>query len=306
MLGALYFANVLWLFPKLFNKKGIVIYVLTSVVAIYLLVAANQWVRKIAGVDQAYIDAWSTPGHTYVPDHDWNNKWAILLAAIFLSMSNLFASYRKLREGELAFEISEKERVSAELSFLKAQINPHFFFNTLHTVYSLTDTNPTAAKESIYTLSHLMRYVIYDTKQDFTILSKEIGFIEDYIKLMKVRVPANTQVIFDKQEKLRDVKIAPMLLLPFVENAFKHGIRAAKPSYIYISVDQTATELTLEVKNILFKDNVRSVDEKSGIGIENTRRRLDLLYPDKYKLKIEKDEMDEEYLVTLTLITNDH
>jgi LytS/YehU family sensor histidine kinase len=149
-----------------------------------------------------------------------------------------------------------------------------------------------------------MRYVIYDTKNDYTLLSKEITFLEDYIKLMKTRLPTNTQVILEKQPNLRDLKIAPMLLLPLVENAFKHGVRATQPSYVYISVNETEKTIRFEIKNALFDDNAKQVEGSSGIGIVNTRRRLDLLYPDRYELTVKKDERLKEYMVTLILNTD--
>jgi hypothetical protein len=306
MLGALYFANILWFFPQLYNRGRFVLYIIALIAAIYLLVLANGWIGELVNVDAAYIKAWSTPGHPYVPEHHWEAKWAVFLSVIFLGLSNIAAFSKRLQAGQLAFQISEKERINAELSFLKAQINPHFFFNTLHTIYSLTDTDPAAAKESLYTLSHMMRYVIYETKNDYTLLGKEVAFLEDYIKLMKTRVPQSAQIIFDKQPNLQDLKIAPMLLLPLVENAFKHGIRTTQRSYVFISVYESDKTIRFQVRNSLFNDKVKQVEESSGIGIVNTRRRLDLLYPGRYELIVKKDELIKEYLVTLILNTDDH
>jgi LytS/YehU family sensor histidine kinase len=117
-------------------------------------------------------------------------------------------------------------------------------------------------------------------------------------------LPTNTQVILEKQPNLRDLKIAPMLLLPLVENAFKHGVRATQPSYVYISVNETEKTIRFEIKNALFDDNAKQVEGSSGIGIVNTRRRLDLLYPDRYELTVKKDERLKEYMVTLILNTD--
>ncbi len=303
LFGVLYVVNMLVFSPKLMTKARGVIYLATVCASIYLLVLVIGWIGQLLHVDEAMIKAFSTPGHPFMPVHHWDVKWVIFLAVIFLGLSNVYAVSKKLQTGQLAFEVSEKERISAELSFLKAQINPHFFFNTLHTIYSLTDTDPSAAKESLYTLSHMMRYVIYETKNDLTSLRKEINFIEDYIKLMKVRLPKNVQIIFEIQSAFRDLQVAPMLFLPFIENAFKHGIRVTQPSYVLIEVSEHEKVVRLEVKNSYFDDISQPLEESSGIGIANTRRRLDLIYPGKYELNVEKDEFSREHIVTLTLDT---
>lgn len=147
-----------------------------------------------------------------------------------------------------------------------------------------------------------MRYVLYETRNDFTTLKKEVTFIEDYIKLMQLRLTEHVQVIFEKPPHLNNVQLAPMLLLPFVENAFKHGISTIHPSYIYISINQNDRFLQIEIRNSVFAEKTGHLEESNGIGLINTQRRLNLLYPMKHELITECDKHTNEFLVKLKLL----
>jgi len=179
---------------------------------------------------------------------------------------------------------AEAEKVNAELSFLKAQINPHFFFNTLNTIYSYTLSDGDIARTAITNLSKMMRYVLYDAEGRQTSLSKEIAFIKEYTELMKLRITSKTTVLLQIQEQVTEVMIAPMLFLPFVENAFKHGVSSIKEGDIIIWILQTEDSVELRVRNTVYERPRTSEDESNGIGLLNTKRRLDLLYPGKYTL----------------------
>ncbi len=299
--GAFYFGNVFFLYPKLANQKYGFLYFAVVCSYIYLMPVVMRLVRGILDLNTALVKVYSTAGHPYRPSDHWDTTFIIGISLIVLTLSYISAAAKKMQKNQLAYEASERERVSAELSFLKAQINPHFFFNTLHTIYALMDTDQPAAKSSIYNLSHMMRYVLYDTRNDWTSLHKEIGFIEDYIALMKVRISEKVQIIFDKGHGLPDIEIAPMLFLPFIENAFKHGISAVHPSYIFIEFEMKGPALKFEVRNSLFDDLGKQLEQDKGIGIANTKRRLDLLYPGKYNLDIERDTAAKEYSITLTI-----
>jgi len=146
-----------------------------------------------------------------------------------------------------------------------------------------------------------MRYLLYDTQQTHTLLNQEINFIKDFINLMKLRLTDTVKITFEQPENLTDLPIAPMIFLPFVENAFKHGTSVDEPSEIYISITQQGNELKLVVKNTIAQTQSANVDEYGGIGLENTRRRLDLLYPEKYELLIKTSTETNEYTIYLTL-----
>ncbi len=197
-----------------------------------------------------------------------------------------------IRKGQLESERRkelEKLQVSTELSYLKAQINPHFFFNTLNNIYALTTIDIEASRKAILTLSSMMRYVIYEGKSKYAPLTAEIKFVDNYLELMKLRLPERVQVNYSKPQAADTEKIAPMVLLPFIENAFKHGISGTKPSEITISLSSSNSVLELYVKNTIFpKPQVET--EEHGIGIANTRRRLELLYPGRHELNINDED----------------
>jgi LytS/YehU family sensor histidine kinase len=147
-----------------------------------------------------------------------------------------------------------------------------------------------------------MRYVLYDTASGHARLSQEVAFIQDYITLMQLRLTDRVQVVFEHPEPVREVLIAPMMLLPFVENAFKHGVAATAPSRIYIGLQQPAADqLAIVVRNTFFPSAGTDLAGSNGIGLVNTRRRLDLLYPGHYTLQVNEKTPDNEFEVSLSL-----
>ena len=249
--AALFYFNLLFLTPKLLYKNKVTLFILISLGIVMASVYLNGFLDDVTGANAAVMKLFNkTPAERNT--HDF--YWTMMTALVLLGISTIIAFYKKMRIDQAVFEATARDKVTTELSLLKAQINPHFFFNILHTIYALADTNPTASKDAIYTLSHMMRYVIYETKNDLTDLRKEIKFIEDYIKLMRLRLTENVQIIYEKQEDMRNYEIAPMLFLPFIENAFKHGISSVHPSYVYIDISQSGNKVKVEVKNSLFAE----------------------------------------------------
>lgn len=194
----------------------------------------------------------------------------------------------------------EQEKTASELAFLKAQINPHFFFNTLNNIYSLNRINAEKAGDAIYTLSHMMRYVLYETHTNTTI-KKEVQFIDDYIKLMQLRLTTKVQIVFNKPEANLHHTIAPMLFLPYVENAFKHGLSPTDNTSILIDIKSSETFVSMEVRNTIVEQQSTVMEESNGIGLANTKRRLELMYPGMYELKIDTKTTENEYVVLLKL-----
>jgi two-component system LytT family sensor kinase len=176
--------------------------------------------------------------------------------------------------------------VTSELSLLKAQINPYFFYNTVNNIYVLTQIDANVAGQAIYQLSRMMRYLLYETSQGQSRLSQEISFVKDYISIMELRLADMVKLDVDIPSSLLDTPMAPMLLLPFLENAFKHGVSTTHCSYIDIVIRQLGSTLDFTVRNSIIKDMGVNRDTSSGIGLVNTRRRLELLYQGRYKLEI--------------------
>ena len=226
---------------------------------------------------------------------------ALFTIVLVLGISTSIALVQKWQTDATLRAALEQAKTTSELSFLKAQINPHFFFNTLNNIYALTLIDVETAREALHRLSRMMRYVLYETQAGTTLLSKELAFLSDYIQLMQLRLTDKVTVSLTAPDPLHDRPIAPMLLLPFVENAFKHGVSALHPSRIAINVQQQQNRLLLDVCNTVFAEKAPSLEAGNGIGLTNTRRRLDLLYPGQYALQINEHTPAGEYHVHLTL-----
>ena len=198
----------------------------------------------------------------------------------------------------------EKERTQAELQNLKSQLNPHFLFNTLNNIYALVALNPQQAQYALHSLSQLLRYVLYDNNQQMMPLSKELAFIRSYVELMSLRLSKQVQLEVNLPEDDRGYQVAPLLFIALIENAFKHGVSATEPSFIHISFALTGGDtLICTVENSCFPKN--ELDRSgSGIGLENLRRRLSLLYPGQHILRMEK--IGEQYVAQLILTLKLH
>lgn len=189
----------------------------------------------------------------------------------------------------------EKENVTNQLALLRTQISPHFFMNTLNNIHSLVDSNTEEAKEAIIKLSKMMRYLLYETESEMTTLKKEVEFIESFVNLMKLRFSERVKITLRLPASLPDVSIPPFLFTSFIENAFKHGISYQKESFVILDLVLGDDRLLFTVKNS--RTEARHLKEFSGIGIENTRKRLNLLYGSRYHLDI----IDSTELFTVNL-----
>lgn len=178
----------------------------------------------------------------------------------------------------------EKNQAEAELANLKNQVNPHFLFNTLNNIYSLIQIDPAQAQEAVHDLSGMLRYVLYESQKDTVPLAKECEFLNEYVKLMGARLTSGVKLEVSLPSSLSNRQIAPLLFIPLVENAFKHGISDTDESFIRIELKEDGEYVTCLVENSCFPkdDTDRS---GSGIGITNLKRRLDLLYPGAYSFE---------------------
>lgn len=197
---------------------------------------------------------------------------------------------------------TEQAKANAELSYLKAQINPHFLFNTLNSIYSLAILKSEKTADAVVKLSDMMRYVLNDSNANFVLLEKEINYISSYIELQRMRLASNVQLSYLCEGNIHDKKIAPLVLIPLIENAFKHGVNSEENSNIEIRIHVSDTQLKMSVKNNCVTTNNNTLN-KSGLGIENTTQRLKLLYPENYTLNI--SEIDKTFTVSLVLNIHD-
>lgn len=197
-----------------------------------------------------------------------------------------------------AQQVLTQEKLRAELNFLKTQIHPHFLFNTLNNLYALTLKKSDRAPETVLKLSELINYMLYECVSDEVQLNKELKFIRNYIDIEKMRYGDKLDVDLRVSGEVNERKIAPLILLPFVENCFKHGAsEELQQSWVKITVDLQPRITIVKVENNKSSENGHS--KKEGIGIQNVKRRLDLLYPNQHELKIISGE--ETFLVILTI-----
>lgn len=191
------------------------------------------------------------------------------------------------------------EKQASELALLRSQVNPHFLFNTLNNIYSLVYKKSADAPAAVMKLSGIMRYMLYDAVADKVLLEKEVEYLQSFIELQNLRLKQKDFVVMSIQGEMNGRTIAPMLLIPFVENAFKHGSRNVTNPGILINLFVDSRQIHFEVTNYMRKNIIDNGDDSGGNGLNNTKRRLELIYPGKHNLFIVPGE--EMYTVKLTI-----
>lgn len=315
LLVTAFYLNSLVLVPKFLLNNHTAVYILVVLTLLLTITFINRWVDDgripyLPGI-LASVQRNQAPGtapigrrpprlQTGLPIK-LGDIFTIIMTILVLGISTTITAIAKWQKDNQERKELERDKITTELSLLRAQINPHFFFNTLNNIYALTELNPKLAGEAIHKLSKMMRYILYDTRKTNNLLSEEILFVKTYIGLMSLRLTDRAKITIDIPSSLQDLPLAPMIFLPFIENAFKHGVSATHDSYINIAISQNEKVIALQVKNSIRNDNNISLDTASGIGLTNTRRRLDLLYPGKYKLGISGEDVNNEFIVHLEL-----
>ena len=206
---------------------------------------------------------------------------------------------RKLAEN--ARVKAETAQVKAELSNLRSQINPHFLLNTLNNIYALTAFDQQRAQDAVMQLSKMLRHMLYDNQQDNVKLSEEVTFLENYVNLMKIRLPQTVDVQFNTQLVNPDARVAPLLFISLVENAFKHGISPTEPCFVHINMEQPEEGrllVTIENSNYPKTEHDRS---GHGVGLQQVQRRLDLAYSERYEWTKGVSDDGKTYLSTLKI-----
>ena len=230
----------------------------------------------------------------------------IVINLLLLSVSYILAIFLETfsfaQKKEEALILSKTENIENELKFLKSQINPHFLFNSLNNIYSLSIIDSSKAQESILYLSDMLRYVLYECEKPLVSIEKEVTYIEDFIKLFLLKSSKNYPVKTNFLIENQGLQIAPMLLIPFVENAFKHSnIENIAESFININIESTNESIRFIIENS-FRKVIKNQDAVGGIGIKNVQKRLGLLYPEGHSLVI--SENSGTFKVDLKIDTN--
>jgi hypothetical protein len=221
---------------------------------------------------------------------------ATVILVLMLGMNLGVKLYFKSRRDQKKLADLEKQNLSQQLEYLKYQINPHFFMNTLNNIHALVDIDPQKAQETILELSKMMRFILYEGSKQGVPLSREFDFIRNYITLMRLRYTDHVRITVELPAEVPDATVPPLMLISFIENAFKHGISYQHDSFIDISITVDHQRLHFHCRNSKAE---KSNEEKGGVGLANVKQRLNLLYDDNYTLDIE--DSADVYDVTLVI-----
>jgi two-component system, LytTR family, sensor kinase len=301
----IFYLNYFWLIPKiLFKGKKLYYYLITAalIVSLYIINdSVNKYIfeKPKFKPEREMVDKISK--EFKMPNHPWRfDIYNFLFTSILISGFSIgLRMLDRYNENEKQRKDLEKERLNSELSFLKNQISPHFFFNTLNNIYSLVEINTGDAQKAILQLSKMMRYMLYESEQGNTLLSREITFMKNYIELMKLRITDKVNLHVHFPEEDTDIAIAPLLFIPFIENAFKHGVSNREPSFLDISMRVNQTEILFLCTNSIIMNGEINSTSDSGIGLENVRKRLSLLFPGKHQLSINQTSSAFEVILQI-------
>jgi len=278
----IFYLNYLLLVPLLLLKKKKLAY-LFSVIS---LLSVSYYIFKLL---------LPTPGFTpgFIRNAPIINVFTIILIIIGLTIR----MYEEWIINDNTKKEIEAQKNLSELEVLKNQLNPHFLFNSLNSIYSLTVKKSNDAPEAVITLSELMRYMLYEATNDFVPLQQEIDYIKNYIKLQRLRIANNENVKINIHGTISTQKIRPLLFISYIENAFKYGTDFKGNTEIKINISVKKNDLQFSCKNLI--GNIDKKSNKLGIGMQNTKERLSLLYPKKHNLTIKEDNND--FIIKLNL-----
>lgn len=297
-----FYINYYFLIPRLFEKKKYLLYALIILFSFALIIVLPSMLTgMIPWVEQFKPGPFGPklPPNREPKGNDWNfmsiinNHVLLYLSVVLLSI------LLRIRERLFA---TEKSKADAELNSLKSQVNPHFLFNTLNSIYGMAVLDKsTKTAESIIKLSGLMRYVVTESESEFVPLEKELEYIENYISLQQLRMDSSVGFRYYNLTDPEDKVIAPLILIPFIENAFKHGVNPDENSEILIRIETIGNTLLLLVENLKVNQQLAH-HEKSGHGIENVKSRLSHLYPNRNSLTLSENESRYKVQLRLELV----
>lgn len=276
-----FYANYLWLTPKYFeggNKK--MFWIINCVLIVLLAFGVHCWMTMTHSIFGEEKGTHHEPMMMVTYLFILRDMFNLAIAAAIATALRLALRWQ---DSETARRQAETARTKAELKNLRSQINPHFLLNTLNNIYALTAFNTEKAQNAIQELSKLLRYVLYDNEEPYVELTKEVQFINNYINLMKIRVSGKVDIQFKVDMPAGcTVKIAPLIFISLIENAFKHGISPTAASFIHIGIKATPDQIVCDIQN---SNHPKSSTDKSGhgIGLKQVASRLELMYPRQYE-----------------------
>jgi sensor histidine kinase YesM len=290
------YINLVLLIPKILSKRNFIFYIVTL-----LIVIASTTELNILFFDKL-VD-FILPGYYFISYYEFGDiiKFVIVFIVI-ASLIKLAKSWFTISEINKKVIELQKEKTEFELKALKGQINPHFLFNSLNGIYSLALSRSEKTSEIVLMLSDIMRYIIYEASANFVNLKKEVKCLQDYIALQKLRSDDRATITVDISGELEHKQIAPLIFFPLVENSFKHGIKGVTgKSFVTLKLIAGETNIAFIIENNKgITDNVENNTYK-GIGLENVRQRLQMIYPHKHQFKI--TDTAETFKVEITINT---
>ncbi|HMP98938.1 MAG TPA: histidine kinase [Cyclobacteriaceae bacterium] len=286
------YLNYFIFLPRFLEHKKLLRYIVEFMIPFIIIISTRIFIQRYM------IDGFSTrEGYFYSNLYIVQVASITLFISIFVGMLRFVADWFEL---EAKKKEIENERLMAELNFLKAQINPHFLFNTLNNLYYLAYSKSENTTEVIDKLSKMMRYMIYDSNHSTVLLSKEIEYMQNYISLEQLRLNNEVPINFKVEGDVNQLKIVPLILITFLENAFKHGVTSkSNKSWINVHLKLEGKRCTFIVDNSKQPLPADSKEGKSGIGLQNVQRRLELSYPGKYSLQV--IDAEDNYQVELKM-----
>jgi len=309
MLIFLFYINYLLLIDKFLFKKQFIPYIIINLVLVAGTILVQNLVFEfiMAPPHPRPLDMGKRPdGHMRMPQppHEMRILSDYVLIILAIGMSVALKATRRWYKDSINLETVKASQLEADLKNLRSQLNPHFLFNTLNNIYSLIAIDTNKAQESVHRLSNLLRYILYENETKFVPIDKEIEFTRNYIDLMRLRLSPNAQLNVMIKNENCDKKIASLLFMTLIENAFKHGISNGEGSFIDIKIFVDNTKGVLcTVENSLNDANDNMESKNSGIGLTNLRKRLELLYPNNSEFRVEKRE--RSFFVLLCINFND-
>lgn len=278
--AAFFYLNYLYLVPQFLKRRNIFQYLIALILALLVFTPVYYFLEQFFYP----LLGWKS----YNLDLNFSFALMITLSANFLHifLGILLSYLMDWRSMRMKKEIAEKDQLKTELAFLKSQVNPHFLFNTINDIYALTRQQSEQAPDALLKLSELLRYMLRESDDPLVPLNKEIEYLENVIELQKIGQKGRSYVDLKVTGNIEQQKIAPLILINFIENAFKHGIfnNQATPITILIKLDTTTVHFRIQNQVNTFKK-----DKTGGIGLVNVKRRLALIYPDKHELLITQD-----------------
>jgi two-component system, LytTR family, sensor histidine kinase AlgZ len=289
-----YLNYFLWL-PRLLKHKSLGKYCFEFIIPFLVLITIHIYLKRFIYSEASERAVGYLHSTRFAVTHSLTTLFIIVFVGMLKFVEDWFVLDAKKKE-------IENEKLTAELGFLKAQVNPHFLFNTLNNMYYLATVNSPKTPEVIDKLSQMMRYMLYDTNHQKVPLTKEIDYMKNYIDLEKLRLENQLPINFVTTGNIDGIQIVPLIFITFLENAFKHGVsNNSKNAFVNISIDMNGKKCIYIVENSKLPTKTENTNEKSGIGLQNVNRRLDLSYPDNYKLDIIENETSYKVILSLNL-----